>query len=406
MQDLKLIFDYSTEVLSFSWKNNEKPTTIPPLSGNQERAVERTLKILGKKKADNLVVFGLGSGGFASEMQDRLPTDTNMFVCELDTQKAKAVYDAGRLSWWSGTSSRQLLADSSPWAHLHLLTMLGVDAGNSCLILNPEASPEEKEQLQNLQRMFHQIRIKNAFNSPLLSHVATQPPSLAAAAILSPDEPNLDRFFDQFPAWLEELVIVWDSREIPDVDLRTSIPVRQIARPLGNDFAAQRNAMLEACKADWIIYLDGDETLSDDVWDLFPGLLLAKISACYLPRTTYFPDEKRVRVGLGLWPDLQLRLFKNAPGLKFENTVHERLTGVRGAVGLLLDGSIRHWSHLDKKPEQLKEKLALFDQAGKGSISHTLSSDYPNLPAEYFPDPNSMAGVLRIMVLPENPAKS
>lgn len=406
MQDSKFIFDYTTEVLSFSWKNETPGKTALPVKGDHERAVERTLQIIGKKSARNLVVFGLGAGQFITELEKRLPLEVDMYVCELDTDKAKALRQSEELAWWSDKSRCSLIADTSPWAHLYLLSMQGVEAENTCLVLNPETSSEENEPLKQLQRIFHQVRNKNAFNSPLLNHVATQAPSLAAAAILSPDEPDLDRFFGQFPAWLEELVIIWDSEDVPDIDILISIPVRQSARPLGNDFSAQRNAMLKACDADWIIYLDGDETLSDDLWDLFPGLLLAKVSACYLPRTTFFPDETRVRIGLGLWPDLQLRLFKNAPGLKFENSVHERLTGVQGPVALLLDGSIRHWSHLDKKPEQLKKKLALFDQAGKGAISHTLSSDYPNLPLEYFPDPNSMAGVLRIMVLPENPAKS
>lgn len=234
--------------------------------------------------------------------------------------------------------------------------------------------------------------------------MAVQAPDLSVGVILNPDEPELDVFFAQFPDWVKEVVVVWDGETVPDREYSCAAPIKHLANPL-RDFASQRNRMLDECEGEWVLYLDGDESFSEDVWSLFTALLLIKrLEACYFPRMTFYPDETHCKVGYGLWPDLQLRLFRNHEGVRFERPIHERLTGIKGRVALALDAPIQHYSRLKKTPEELTAKLKRFDEASGDTVQHILNDDYPSLKRTQFTEASFIAGALQVMLLEENPA--
>ena len=163
--------------------------------------------------------------------------------------------------------------------------------------------------------------------------------------------------------------------------------------------------MLDECSGEWVLYLDGDEMFSEDVWSLFTAIMLIKrLEACYFPRMTFYPDESNCKVGYGLWPDLQLRLFKNTEGVRFERPVHERLTGIEGRTALALDAPILHYSRLRKSPTELAAKLKRFDEAGGDTMQHLLNKDYPRLERSLFSEVSFIAGALEMLLLEENPA--
>jgi glycosyltransferase involved in cell wall biosynthesis len=200
------------------------------------------------------------------------------------------------------------------------------------------------------------------------------------------------------------VVVLWDAEETPGRDFACAAPIRQLARPL-DDFASQRNRVLDECDGDWVLFLDGDERFSEDVWGLLPACLLVKrLTACWFPRMTLYPDESRCKAGYGLWPDLQLRLFRNEEGVRFTRPVHERLTGVEGRTALVLDAPILHYSRLTKSPEALAAKLKRFDAASGGGISHVLSDDYPTIPRSLLSEATFLVGSLSMLLLEENPA--
>ena len=107
--------------------------------------------------------------------------------------------------------------------------------------------------------------------------------------------------------------------------------------------------------------------------------------------------------GYGLWPDIQLRLFKKTPDLRFARPVHERLENVRGPFGLVLNAPLIHLNRILKGPSEVREKFALFDKAGKGRVKHHLSGEYPRLPVSFFPKANGVKELLTV-VLPHDPA--
>ncbi|MDO9083704.1 MAG: glycosyl transferase family 2 [Humidesulfovibrio sp.] len=381
---------YSAEVLGFGFKGAASagnPETLPaaPAAMNLERLAARTRAAFERSGRRHLVLLGLGSGALAAALAEVFPVGA-LCVCEQDLALVRALRQAGRLDWWRpGDSSGLggLAADSSPWALFFLLDRAGISPQDALVLANPELPPQAKAAHRPLELLLTRSR-------PLPTAEAPPLPRLSVAAILAPSEPDLPEFFAQFPGWLAELVLVWDAEAVPESAASADLlpqrfPVRHLARPLGRDFSAQRGAMLAACCGDWVLYLDADERLSPEAWAAIPALCAASassvdIAAWHFPRLTPYPDADHALTGFGLWPDVQLRLFRNRPTLRFVNPVHERLTGLNGAQALALDVEIEHLSRLRKGAEALRRKLSGFDEAGAGRVRHALSAEYPSLP--------------------------
>ncbi len=399
-----LIPNYTNAVLAFDFKDSDTTPTIPSSSSEDVEAfAQRTIKMFEKSGADYLVLFGLASGAQALALDAALDDCAKLIICETDTAVTRIFLKANP-TWKEETSRGQIISDTSLWAQFCLLALAGASTENSHTALNPDLSDENQKQYQSLQRLLIKARPHQAINSSYLSHVAVQAPDLSVGVILDPNEPELDTFFSQFPDWIKEIVVVWDSEEIPERDFNCAAPIKHFANPLVN-FAEQRNRMLEKCEGEWVLYLDGDEMFSEDTWALFTALLLIKrLEACYFPRMTFYPDETHCKVGYGLWPDLQLRLFRNREGVKFERPIHEKVTGVEGRVAVALDAPILHYSRLRKSPEVLADKLKRFDKASGDQVKHILNDEYPSLERSRFAEVSFIMGSLQTLLLEENPA--
>lgn len=370
------LFAYAAEVLAFDFKD-AAPALVPPLPEPQAvlRLTERSRAAFVRSGKAHLTLLGLGSGAVAQALAAVLPGGA-LVLCEQDLGLARALRDAGRLCWWTQDGPARLALDASPWALLLLLDRAGLGLQECFVLPNPELRPADKARLRPLELLLTRSRRLELPQKP-----APPQPKISAAAILSPLEPALPEFFAQFPPWLHELVLVWDAEEVPGVPVPDGLLVRQTARRLGGDFSAQRNAMLAACSGDFVFYLDADERLAPEAWDALPRLCAAEgVGGWHFPRITLYPTPQRVLTGFGLWPDIQLRLFRRTPGLVFVKPVHERLEGLAGGQGLALDVEIEHLSRLRKDEAELKRKLAGFDQAGAGRVRHALSAHYPSVP--------------------------
>lgn len=398
----KLITSYTDAVLAFGFKDEATAAATIEPAADIDAFVERTRKIAEKSGAKTVVLFGLGSGEEGPALLAGLSEETRLLVCETNLDTARTFLQANP-EWAEDGSRAAVIADLSLWAQLYLLALAGVEPDNATLALNPSLDEADRKQYQALQRLFMSAKPHQAINSSYLSHVGVQAPDLSVAAILSPDEPELDTFFSQFPDWVKEVVVVWDAEDVPERDFSCAAPIKHFAHPL-EDFASQRNRMLDECEGEWVLYLDGDEMFSEDVWGLFTACMLVKrLEACYFPRMTFYPEETRVKAGFGMWPDLQLRLFRNRESVRFERPVHERLTGIEGRIALALDAPILHYSRMRKTPEELAAKLKRFDETSDG-LSHVLNEDYPNIERSLMPEASFIMGSLQMLLLEENPA--
>lgn len=414
MPDLNVLFAaYSSAVLSFVMEAEQGGYATVPARFDANGPLARQIARLsrpaeaGPASADpaghpgepgersHCVLLGVGRGEFARELAASLPSGTGFTVCETDGDQAR--------SFGQGLP---LLADASPVALAFTLISAGLTRPNAVCVLNPEVADEAAlgrlKTVQRLHAAYAPLAL-SASSGVSVSVSADGPPGtvtdspgddcqpapadsglrLSVAAILHPDEPGLPEFFAALPQTAFEAVVIWDAQSPPQSPPPSPIPVNHLAHPLQNDFAAQRNRMLAACRGDWVLYLDGDERLDPALSALLPALVAQDhCTAFAFPRLGIGPTG--VKIGWGLWPDLQLRLFRPSSHIGFARPVHERLEGLSGPTGLVCGGFILHLSDVLKDREALARKHALFDAAGGSSGLHRQNREYPVLPDAFF----------------------
>ena len=388
---------YTAEVLRYRLASPANGPALPP-DPHPDRAKEnllRALRIWKHARKPHLVLLGLGSGRLACDLASRLPAGVNLAACTLHPETARALDATGSLDELHASPRAAVLADASPWALFCLWVLAGYRPGDTLVLPNPESLDPD---------LYRPLLSAFAGARPLPPPPPSPLPAPAFAAILAPGDQGLPGFFAQIPAGLAGATVLWDAEEQPAGPPDCPIPVRHLARPLGRDFAAQRNALLATLEPGWTLVLDADERLAPDTWAQLPVLAAAAdaagIAALALPRLTLYPDQGHALSGYGLWPDLQIRLFRNTPGLRYERPVHERLAGLPGPTALSLGTPILHLNRLLKTPAETLRKLAAFDAASGHAVRHTLSADYPRLPVAAFPLARSAEEALSLCLLP------
>lgn len=375
-------FTYTSEVLS--WRLGDPVPAPPPAEPGAGSTAVRAGRVLraaaGRRR---ILLLGLGTGDLAAALAAGLPQDTSLCVCGLDPAGARRLRAAGGLDWAGPDTPAQLLADTSVQALFCLLTLTGWSDETALVTVNPEpADPGERAGLSRLRRLL-------AGSGPAPAPLPAFPP-VTLAVLARTDEPDLAGFFQAAADLAERAVIVWDAEDAPragiDAARALKMPVRHLARRLDRDFATQRNALLAACPEGWILTLDPDERPGPGF-----GAAVRRIAAtpgcggAFFPRLTLYPDARRAKVGYGLWPDLQLRLFSTAGPSRprYVRPVHEHLEGLTGRTGLAPLASILHFNRLLCPDDAVAAKLTAFS-AAPGAPRHHLSGDYPTLPREFF----------------------
>lgn len=397
---------YSRELLAFAGAEPEPEPLPTPDPAEIARQRDRLLSSLARSGKATLLLLGLGSGALARALAESFDeTGTTLVVVEPSPARARQAEAAGNLAWWSPDARHQLLTDTSPTALFLLLNEVFCFPDQCFELCTPANNPEAETDRQTLA-LLRQLLAKSlhAF-TPAVGEA-----SLGLAAILRPDEPRLAEFLAQLPGWLTEGVLLWDGERVPDHAPEWSpsgVPLRNLARPLAGNFAAQRTALISACAQDgWLLMLDGDERLAPATWEQLRGLASSGLAPGYLlPRLTLYPDADHVLAGYGLWPDLQLRLFRNVPGLAFTRPVHERLIHLPGAPALSPATPILHENRLHRDTSTTAEKLEQFSLASGGAVRHVLSKDYPTLPGAFFTERTIVeADTLPLYLLPDGVA--
>lgn len=161
-------------------------------------------------------------------------------------------------------------------------------------------------------------------------------PTVGLVLLARPGDPALRTLVAALAPSFDDVLVILDA-----TDARPVPRARTIVRPLGGDFAAQRNAAQAALVTDWALHLDTDERPDAE-------LLGALRPLCRLA------GEDGIRaIGLrrrnmvdgcmsALYPDTQYRLLR--AGERFENRVHERPVACRDwtRTTIWLDGGLVH----------------------------------------------------------------
>ena len=377
---------YTREVLAWNLGQPDLADLPPEDAEQARRAADRTVRLHAASGRSWLLLLGLGDGTFARLLWEQLPSDRALVILETDAERARSVWPG--FEGDCGAQRPLLLADASIWALFLLVRAAGMDAANCTLCRNPASASTE---LLKWQRLFLESSLERVAPAAAL-------PPLSVLCMLHPEEPDLEDFFGHMPPWLHEVCVLWDG-VLPSAVFNCPAPLRQSCRPLGAHFGEQRNAMLALCRTEWFLYLDADERLSPRTWELLPHMLAAPdLGGVLFPRRTFEGDEDHVRLGYGLWPDVQLRLLRRNAALRFEGAVHERVEGRAGRLALAADMPLLHYSHVRKDSRSLQRRLEVFNLAA-GEERHRLSGSYPRLPRAFFHQlDEALAG--RLIMLP------
>jgi len=173
---------------------------------------------------------------------------------------------------------------------------------------------------------------------------------LSVALITKNEEDRLKKTLSAIKDLADEIIVV---------DSGSTDRTREIARSFGakvfteewKGYALQRQSALQKCRGKWVLFLDADEVLSDELKEEIKRVLKNPTAEGYL--------IKRKTVYLGkvlnhIWDsDWVLRLVKRDANPRWVGEVHEKLI-LDGRVKKLTKGVIYHytyrnlWEHFEK----------------------------------------------------------
>jgi (heptosyl)LPS beta-1,4-glucosyltransferase len=151
--------------------------------------------------------------------------------------------------------------------------------------------------------------------------------------------------------WLAT-VIVWDSGSADGTQtLARQAGALVVERPFDN-FSAQRQAVLDTIKAEWLLFVDADERVTPAlVAEIKKVVAAGQDNGYWIPRRNWIAGQE-IRYG-GYSPDYQLRLLRRAAACyDTQREVHE-FALVEGTTGKLHEPLIhynyRDWGQFHRK---------------------------------------------------------
>jgi glycosyltransferase involved in cell wall biosynthesis len=149
--------------------------------------------------------------------------------------------------------------------------------------------------------------------------------SLLTAALIVRDEAHhLPDCLTSLRDVVDDIVVV-DTGSVDDSPaIAAAHGARVYHRAWDGDFAAARNAALDRCESEWILYIDADERL-DPVQRPAVEELLSDA-----PEVAF---RLLLRPWAGATPYREYRLWRNDPRIRFEGVIHEKVVPAIHAVG-------------------------------------------------------------------------
>ncbi len=147
--------------------------------------------------------------------------------------------------------------------------------------------------------------------------------SVSLAMIVRDEERLIEGVLADAKAFCDELVVVDTGSTDRTVERAEAMGARVEHFTWVDDFAAARNASFAHCTGDWILWLDADDRLPQDVLnrlnDLKSGYLHDRLDAVSMPYKYHWTDDGKTCT----YEFPRERLVRRNAGLRWENRVHE-----------------------------------------------------------------------------------
>lgn len=145
-------------------------------------------------------------------------------------------------------------------------------------------------------------------------------------------------------SWADEIIIIDNGATEKTLNIARKY-TKHIFKCEDKSFAERHNLGKEKAKGDWLLYIDADERISEDLQNEIK--IKVAIDATYdayeLNRINFFLGKK-VRFG-DRFPDYVTRIFKRKSLVRWTGDIHES-SEVSGRVGKL-EGAFFHLTHRD-----------------------------------------------------------
>lgn len=166
----------------------------------------------------------------------------------------------------------------------------------------------------------------------------------------------------------DEIVVFYDTnngiQEVEDY-LKSLKDIRKIGYHFDGHFANLKNALTEACLGDYIFQIDADEMPNWYLIQYLPILLENnEVEVLRVPRVNTVKGLTQEHIqkwgwvvdnkGRVNWPDLQWRIYKRTPEIKWKNKVHEVLDGYKTHAVLPLETefALEHHKDIERQERQ------------------------------------------------------
>lgn len=167
--------------------------------------------------------------------------------------------------------------------------------------------------------------------------------SVCAVILTKNEEDNIVEVIDNAKKLTNDILVVDSGSTDKTVELAEQHGAKVVYRTWDNDFSAQRNFALEHIKTDWVLYLDADERMNDELVEAIKKALTKNEQAMYRFIRCNSAFGKDFKYGV-LGPDSVVRLFPKDK-VKWQDKVHERPVGDLPTV--TLDGYLKHYTYKD-----------------------------------------------------------
>lgn len=141
-------------------------------------------------------------------------------------------------------------------------------------------------------------------------------PLISAALIVRDEAQHLEACLHTLAGRVDEIVVVDTGSADDSRDVAAAAGARVIERAWHGDFAAARNASIDAAGGEWILYIDADERVRDFDRARLEPLLTDPRNAGLTVQFRPMADHTRYR---------EYRLFRNHADVRFRGTIHESI---------------------------------------------------------------------------------
>lgn len=158
--------------------------------------------------------------------------------------------------------------------------------------------------------------------------------SLTVALAVYNEEENIGKCLESIKDLASEIVIVDGGSTDRTLDIAKSFKARIIQTKNPPNFHINKNKAIDAALGDWILQLDADEVVTEELAREINQVISKKsgMDGFWIPRKNFFLS--RFLTKGGQYPDYTIRLYRRGKGRLPGKDVHEQAI-VEGKVGYL-----------------------------------------------------------------------